>query len=99
MYELTDDLVGMRAIATGYMGRFNEAFKLLRMDLVLFHDALEHVMRTTPHPRPHPNPYPHPHPHPHPHPSPSPNPHPNPSGAHPNPNPNPNPNLGAEAAI
>jgi dynein heavy chain len=29
------------------MGRFNEQFKLLKMDLVLFNDALEHVMRIT----------------------------------------------------
>ena len=46
VYEYSEDLTGMRSIAAGYMGRFNESFKLLRMDLVLFHDALEHVMHT-----------------------------------------------------
>ena len=46
VYEFSEDLANMRVIATGYMGRFNESFKLLRMDLVLFHDALEHVMRS-----------------------------------------------------
>ena len=37
----------MKQIAMDYMGRFNEQFKLLKMDLVLFNDALEHVMRIT----------------------------------------------------
>jgi len=29
------------------MGRFNEAYKLLKMELVFFHDALEHLCRIT----------------------------------------------------
>jgi len=36
-----------REKAKAYMGRFNEAFKLLKMDLVFFHDALEHLTRIT----------------------------------------------------
>jgi len=40
VYEFSEDLANMRAIAIGYMGRFNEAFSLLRRDLVLFPDAL-----------------------------------------------------------
>lgn len=35
------------AVSQGYMGKFNETYKLLRMELVFFHDALEHLCRIT----------------------------------------------------
>jgi len=36
-----------RKMSLAYMAKFNEAFKLLKMDLVFFHDALEHLCRIT----------------------------------------------------
>jgi len=43
-YEQLNDA---RKKAVENMKRFNEAFKLLKMDLVFFHDALEHLCRIT----------------------------------------------------
>ncbi|KAL3919835.1 MAG: hypothetical protein SGPRY_005486 [Prymnesium sp.] len=37
----------VRKVSQGYMGKFNETYKLLRMELVFFHDALEHLCRIT----------------------------------------------------
>ena len=42
-----ENLEETRSKAIEYMGRFNEAYKLLRMELVFFHDALEHLTRIT----------------------------------------------------
>ena len=47
VYEPVQDLDALRTLSLEYMGRFNESFKLLKMDLVFFHDALEHLMRVT----------------------------------------------------
>lgn len=43
VYEQAHDLQAVRAMSQQYMLKFNEAFKLLKMELVFFHDALEHV--------------------------------------------------------
>eukprot|EP00327_Prymnesium_parvum_P015479 CAMPEP_0113272674 /NCGR_PEP_ID=MMETSP0008_2-20120614/23450_1 /TAXON_ID=97485 /ORGANISM="Prymnesium parvum" /LENGTH=4484 /DNA_ID=CAMNT_0000122153 /DNA_START=48 /DNA_END=13502 /DNA_ORIENTATION=+ /assembly_acc=CAM_ASM_000153 len=37
----------VRKVSQSYMSKFNESFKLLRMELVFFHDALEHLCRIT----------------------------------------------------
>ena len=47
VYEMVPDLATVKNLCYEYMGKFNESFKLLKMDLVLFADALEHLMRVT----------------------------------------------------
>ena len=43
----TEELDNARTKGKFYMEKFNEAYKLLRMELVFFHDALEHLTRIT----------------------------------------------------
>ena len=49
VYEMmtSEELPKAKDKAIDGMKRFNEAFKLLKMDLVFFHDALEHLCRIT----------------------------------------------------
>jgi len=45
IYEPVPTVQDVRTRAYDYMAKFNESFKLLKMDLVLFNDAIGHVMR------------------------------------------------------
>ena len=47
VYEMVPSLEEVKELTKEYMYKFNESFKLLKMDLVFFADALEHVMRVT----------------------------------------------------
>lgn len=47
VYELVPEFSEAKERATEYLAKFNEAFKLLRVDLVFFHDCMEHLMRIT----------------------------------------------------
>ena len=47
VYEAVPSLEKVKEITTEYMLKFNESFKLLKMQLVFFADALEHMMRVT----------------------------------------------------
>ena len=47
VYEMIPSLEEVKKITVDYMGKFNESFKLLAMNLVFFADALEHMMRIT----------------------------------------------------